>query len=166
MLALLPAAASGAPLLGAPTTWDGTIPFNCTLQQAGFQALGPNPGADPYCVEFDKRRQSVLPALGIVDFLLKEPARVAAAVNKCFYFQADHWRGALIQDDPRTELWSWDGRYFFDKARGDGGVYIANLRILGRPIGTFGYRTHNDIPADPRCAAIARANPGAVYAAP
>jgi hypothetical protein len=98
--------------------------------------------------------------------VLKEPARVAAAVNKCFYFQADHWRGAIVQDDPRTELWSWDGRYFFDKARGDGGVHIANLRILGRPIGTFGYRSHNDIPADPRCAARARANPAAIYAAP
>ena len=38
----------------------------------------PHPEADPFCVEFDKRRQNVT-ELGVVDFLSKEPARVAAA---------------------------------------------------------------------------------------
>ena len=69
---------------------------------------------------------------GIVDFLLNEPARVAAAVPKCFYHQTDHWTGSVVQGS-RPELWNWEGRYFFDKARGMGGVYVENFRVGGLP---------------------------------
>ncbi|HEX2084236.1 MAG TPA: hypothetical protein VHF89_01015, partial [Solirubrobacteraceae bacterium] len=79
-----------APALGEPRPWDGTNPFDCELQWAGFEATGPDPEADPYCVEFDKRRQNVT-QLGIVEFFSKEPARVNAAGDKCFYYQHDHW---------------------------------------------------------------------------
>jgi hypothetical protein len=107
--------------------------------------------------------------LGIVDFLPKEPARTAAAVNKCFYFQTDHWTGSIVQGE-QPELWHWDGQYFFDKATGSGGVNIANFRILGQPAsfppgtippefesyfeqGGGGAYVVTGLPADPSCAA-------------
>ena len=90
----------------------------------------PNPEADPFCVKYNKTQQN-LSELGIVDFLLNEPARVAAAVPKCFYHQTDHWTGWIVQG--QQELWNWEGRYFFDKARGIGGVYIQNARVAGQP---------------------------------
>src|SRR3954468_7378997 len=106
----------------APTPWHGVNPFACELQNAGFGTAVPHPEADPYCVEFDKRRQNVT-QMGIVDFLSREPAPVAAAVPKCFYFQSDHWRASVVQG-VGTALYEWDGHYFFDKARGDGGVWV------------------------------------------
>jgi hypothetical protein len=129
----------------------------------------PDPGADPFCVEFNKRQQNVTD-LGVVDFLLNEPARVAAASTKCFYYQVDHWTGSVVQGQP-PELWHWDGRYFFDKARAVGGVFVDNLRIAGhtadprllpgfppayRPFfgpGRGGVRLVNIGAAEPSCAA-------------
>ena len=176
-LAALPAHA-----LAPPTAWDGTNPFACTLQQAGFEATGPDPGADPYCIDFDKRRQNIA-ELGVVDFLANEPARTAAAVPKCFYFQSDRWRGSVIQDDGSTRTYEWDGHYFFDKARAEGGVYVTNFNLNGHTAdpsalpglppdwsryfgpGTGGVITHNGIPADPSCVAQAQNDPQ-VYAPP
>jgi hypothetical protein len=127
-----PAAASGQ---GAPTPigpWDGTNPFNCVNQDVGTGTDFPDPGADPFCVEFDKTAQNVTD-FGIADFLSKEPARVAAASSKCFYFQHDHWTGSIVQgSDP--ELWHWDGSYFFDRAKGIGGAHLTNFRIGGTPM--------------------------------
>jgi hypothetical protein len=130
VLALALSAAAGAQTQGAGP-WDGSNPFACTLQQVGTGTDFPDPDADPFCVEFEKRHQNVT-ELGIVDFLSKEPARVAAAGPKCFYFQRDHWRSSLVQDDARTVLYEWDGSYFFDKARGRGGVYVENFKIAGQ----------------------------------
>ena len=112
--------------------WGGQNPFHCELQQLDQGVDYPDPGADPLCVEFDKTQQNVAPSLGLVDFLAKEPARVAAAVPKCFYFQRDHWTGSVIQNE-FPELWNWDGSYFFDKARALGGVHVKNFRIGGQP---------------------------------
>jgi hypothetical protein len=126
----LAAPASGQSAPFAP--YDGSNPFNCVLQDAGTGTEVPDPAADPYCVEFDKTSQSLLPDAGLVDFLLNEPGRVAAASPKCFYYQRDHWTGALVQGQP-PELWHWDGGYFFDKARGTGGVSVRNFRVLGEP---------------------------------
>ena len=154
---------------GATTGWDGTNPFNCVLQYAGFNGVGPNPEADPYCIEFDKRRQNVT-QLGVVEFMSKEPERVAAASPKCFYFQSDHWRGSIVQDDASTKTYEWDGHYFFDKARGEGGVWVSNFNFNGRTEdpsrlpgmpqeyarhfgpGTGGFRNRGSVQADPRCA--------------
>jgi hypothetical protein len=162
------------------TGWNGVNPFHCDLQQAAFQAVGPNPDADPYCVDFDKTHQNVTD-LGVVDFLSLEPARVAAAVPKCFYFQSDHWRGSIVQDDGSTKTYEWDGHYFFDKAKGDGGAWVTNFNINGRTYdpsqipgipqdfaqymgpGTGGVITHNEIPADSNCAARADADPQVIY---
>ena len=82
-------------------------------------------------MEFDKTNQNVT-EFGIVDFLLNEPARTAAAVPKCFYYQIDHWTGSIVQGGQPT-LWHWDGKYFFDKAKGMGGVHVANFTIGGVP---------------------------------
>jgi hypothetical protein len=172
-IAVAMALLSAAPALaGQPTgpyaPWDGSNPFNCAIQDVGTGTDFPDPGADPFCVEFDKTQQNVTD-LGIVDFLTNEPARVAAALDKCFYFQSDHWTGSVVQgEDP--ELWHWDGQYFFDKAIGAGGVNIQNFRILGQPAsfppgtlpkqfqpyfdqGGGGAYVVGDIPADPACAA-------------
>jgi hypothetical protein len=165
-----------------PSPWDGTNPFNCTIQDAGTGTAVPDPGADPYCVQFDKTHQNVT-EMGLVDFLGKEPSRVAAASPKCFYFQQDHWRGSLIQSDGRTVLYEFHGHYFFDKATGDGGVFVTGFAIGGQTFdpttlpgfppgegqyfgpGTGGMITHDDVPADPACGARAAQNPTSIYAA-
>jgi hypothetical protein len=147
--------------------WDGTIPFRCEVQDVGTGVDFPDPDADPFCVEFDKTEQSLLPNAGLIDFLAKEPARTAAAAPKCFYHQEDHWTGAIVQGG--AELWHWDGSYFFDKARAAGGVSVHNFRIAGIPMdasrfapeplqpffypgGGGGVLLNLDFEADPRCA--------------
>jgi hypothetical protein len=122
-----------ASALAAPIApYNGDNPFRCKTQNTGFGVDYPDPGADPFCVKYDKTQQNVTD-LGVVEFLLLEPARVAAAVPKCFYHQTDHWTGSVVQG-AGTELWNWEGRYFFDKARGMGGVYIQDLRVGGVPL--------------------------------
>src|SRR4051794_8102037 len=111
--------------------YDGSIPFECELQQLGTGTDFPHPDADPFCVEYDKTHQNVT-ELGVVDFLSQEPARVAAAGPKCWYFQRDHWVGSVVQDDGTTQTYKWDGSYFYDKARGLGGVAIDNFTINGK----------------------------------
>ena len=111
--------------------YDGQIPFRCALQYVGTGTEFPDPDADPFCVEFDKTNQNVTD-FGLVEFTAQEPARVAAASPKCFYFQRDHWTGSIVQGS-EPELWHWDGDYFFDKARGVGGVSVRNFRVGGTP---------------------------------
>src|SRR3954468_6699736 len=179
LLALAPAAFAAT---DRPTGWDGVNPFKCVLQQAGFDPTGPDPGADPYCVEFDKPRQNVN-ELGFVQFVSLEPARVAAASSKCFYFQSDHWRGSVVQDDGSTKSYEWDGHYFFDKARGEGGVWVTNFNVNGQSgdpsqipgipqdfakyfgQGTGGVITRNNVEGDANCAARAKKEPEKIYAA-
>src|SRR4051794_22066173 len=164
-----------------PTGWDGTNPFKCVLQNAGFTPTGPDPAADPCCVEFDKRHQSVVDG-GVVAFLSLEPARVAAATDKCFYFQSDHWRGSVVQEDGSTKTYEWDGHYFFDKAHAEGGAWVTNFNLNGQTQdpsqipgipqeysrflgpGTGGVITRNDIPADPSCVAKAEKDKDKIYA--
>jgi len=167
-LALCAVPASAEQPTGPFAPWDGTNPFNCTIQDVGTGTDFPNPDADPFCVEFDKTQQNVTD-LGIFDFLSKEPARTAAASPKCFYFQTDHWTGSIVQGEA-PELWHWDGQYFFDKAIGAGGVNIQNFRMFGQPAafppgsvpeqfqpymdqGGGGAYVVTNIPADPTCAA-------------
>src|SRR3954452_22773548 len=166
LLVALPAASAGAQ---GPSGWDGTNPFACTLQQVGTGTDFPQPDADPFCVEFDKRHQNV-DKLGVVDFLSKEPARVGAASPKCFYFQSDHWRGTVSESVPQSETYAWDGHYYFDKATGAGGAYVENFRFAGQSgdptalpgfpeewkqyfsQGRGGVQAVGDVQADPRCA--------------
>ena len=182
--ALAVLAAIGAALAAAPAAsgqsgtsgWDGTNPFDCTLQQAGTEADFPHPDADPFCVEYDKRHQNVT-QLGVVEFLSLEPARVAAASPKCFYFQHDHWVGSVEQGNAATQTYAWDGSYFFDKARGTGGVYVENFSFNGqsgdpsqlpgfpaeyKPFfgpGRGGVQRSEAVEADPRCIEKAKQDP-------
>src|SRR2546421_8750221 len=130
-LAALAILASAARSIAPPTPWDGTNPFNCTIQDAGLGPTGPNPAADPYCVRFDKTHQNIT-QLGVADFMLKEPARVATASPKCFYFQEDHWRGSVVQSDQKTVIYEFHGHYFFNKATGDGGAWVTGFAVAGR----------------------------------
>jgi hypothetical protein len=118
--------------------YDGHNPFNCELQDVGTGTDFPDPDADPFCVKFDKTSQSLVPDAGLIDFLANEPARVAAAAPKCFYYQRDHWTGSVVQGEP-PELWNWVGSYFFDKARGIGGVHTRDLRVGGQPMDATPY---------------------------
>lgn len=130
MVAATPATAQSPPEIFGPD--NGDLPFRCELQHVGTGTDFPDPSADPFCVEFDKTNQNVTD-LGILEFALQEPARVAAAITKCFYFQRDHWTGWVVQD-AAPELYHWDGDYWFDVARGVGGVSVRNLRIGGVPM--------------------------------
>jgi hypothetical protein len=111
--------------------YDGSNPFRCQLQDVGTGTDFPDPDADPFCVKFDKTNQNVTD-FGLVDFLLQEPSRVAGAVTKCFYFQRDHWTGSVVQG-AGPELWNWKGNYWFDRARGLGGVSVREFRVAGQP---------------------------------
>jgi hypothetical protein len=168
--------------LAPPTPWNGTNPFHCRIQDAGFGTKVPDPSADPYCVRFNKTRQN-LTGLGLVQFLLREPARTAAAVPKCFYFQEDHWRGSIRQSD-HTAIFEFQGHYFFNKATGDGGVWVKHFTVEGRTFdprtlpgfppadrkyfgpGTGGFISHDSVPADPGCRAKAKHNPGLLGSRP
>jgi hypothetical protein len=130
-----PAAAQSPPEAFGP--YDGRIPFRCQLQDVGTGTDYPDPDADPFCVEFDKTNQNVTD-FGIAEFTAQEPARVAAAAPKCFYFQRDHWTGSIVQGS-EPETWHWDGDYFFDKARGVGGVSVKNFRVGGTPMDASPY---------------------------
>ena len=48
-----------AAAFGEPRSWDGTNPFNCVEQDVGTGTEFPDPGADPFCVKFDKTNQNV-----------------------------------------------------------------------------------------------------------
>src|SRR5919199_5932318 len=171
-LAVVALAVAGLPPSAGAATglhgYDGTNPFACTLQELGTGTSFPEPNADPFCVEYDKRHQNVT-QLGVVDFLSKEPARVAVAGPKCFYFQRDHWVGSVVQDNDQTQTYAWDGSYYFDKAKGTGGVYVENFSVGGQSgdptqvpgfpsqykgyfgDGRGGIQADNDVPADPNC---------------
>jgi hypothetical protein len=146
------AVAAGAASAGTPIVpWDGSNPFRCQVQDVGTGTDFPDPGADPFCVEFDKTQQNVT-ELGLLEFLAREPERIAAASTKCFYFQNDHWTGSIVQGMP-PQLWNWEGRYFFDKARAIAGARLDRLSSpLFGPV-TVGYRLVDLGAADPICAA-------------
>lgn len=152
----------------------------CQIQDAGRGTKVPDPGADPYCVNFDKTNQNVT-QLGLVTFLSLEPARTQSAAPKCFYYQQDHWRGSVIQSNGQTKTYEFHGHYFFNKATGDGGVWVTDFNINGKTFdpaslpgfppqygkyfgpGTGGFISHNAVPVDPACAAKAKANPAKIY---
>ena len=167
-LASLLVAASPVAAQAPVEPYDGSNPFDCVLQQLGTGTDYPFPGADPFCVEFDKTNQNVT-QLGVVGFFAQEPARVAAASPKCFYFQRDHWKASLLPSQP-PYVYEWDGSYYFDKARGLGGVYVENFKVAGQTgdpravpgfpeewkphfsEGRGGVQSRDFAAADPRCA--------------
>jgi len=86
----------------------------------------------PLCVEYDKRNIT-LDNGGATEFLLAEPARFAAAVPSCRYYQIDHWS---VQSTPGAVPWvAWDGQYWFDKPTGQAAARLTNFRINGQIAG-------------------------------
>ncbi len=166
--------ASPGPLQG----YDGHLPFRCRIQHVGTGTHFPHPAADPFCVEYDKTHQNV-DRLGVVDFLSHEPARLAVAADKCFYFQRDHWRSAVVQSDESTEVYNWDGDYWWDKAIGAFGLHADHFTVNNRSVdpaslpgfppawkryfgwGRGGIEVTGTIPVDPTCRA--KATHGHVY---
>ncbi|HVS68904.1 MAG TPA: hypothetical protein VHE56_10155 [Mycobacteriales bacterium] len=148
--------------------YDGHLPFHCKIQHLGTGTKFPHPKADPLCVDYDKTHQNV-DHLGIIDFLSHEPARFAAVRGKCFYYQRDHWRSAVLQDDESTEIYNWDGAYWYDLATGAGGVFVKHFTINNRSadFGAFpampakykryfgygrgGWQATTAVPVDPAC---------------
>ena len=150
--------------------YDGSNPFRCKIQNVGTGIDFPDPDADPFCVEFDKTpaerdrlRDRRLPLEGAgagrgrgAEVLLLPDATTGPA------------RSSRAQ---QPELWHWDGSYFFDKARGMGGVRVDNFCVGGLPAdprlmpglpaefspyfgpGGGGAFLHQTVPADPNCAA-------------
>lgn len=169
VLAVLAGAGSAHAAQPLVRPWNGSSPYQCTVQYAGLNAVAPDVAADPYCIEFDKTRQSILPNLGLVAFLQREPKRIATAFAKCFYYQRDHWRGAIVQNSAGTQLWNWDGQYFIDRSNGEAGLYMTNLYAgppgRMRPI-TWSLRIKAPwlFPVNPRCATRARTEAVAIYA--
>jgi hypothetical protein len=143
LLALPGAAAAAAATDDSPypasgfSPWDGSNPFNCQNQDVGTGVDFPDPGADPFCVEFDKTQQNLTDG-GLLDFLAQEPARFGAAGQKCFYFQRDHWTGSIVQGE-QPELWHWDGSYLIDRGAGVFAGSLQNFRILGQPASPADY---------------------------
>lgn len=149
--------------------YDGRKPFRCKVQRVGTGVAFPDPGADPFCVRYNKRNQDIT-TLGVIGFLANEPARLGAAGGKCFYFQRDRWRGSIAPDGD-GEIYHWKGGYFFDLAAGIVSGYAKRVRIAGdggdgshmenmpeqwRPYvheSGAGAMVRFDVPADPRCIA-------------
>ena len=124
-------AATGTAAPGDITGWNGINPFHCDLQQAGFDPVGPGARRGPVL----RRVRQAPPErhrAGRRGVPQPRAGAVAAAGPKCFYFQSDHWRGSIVQDDGSTKTYEWDGHYFFDKAKGDGGAWVTNFNVNGQ----------------------------------
>ena len=91
----------------------------------------PPPPRDPFCVEYDKRNITVDNG-GAVTFLRLEPFRFAAAAEKCFYWQKDHW-WVQVSRPGEPVLVRWDGSYWLDRKRGEGGGIFRNFRVADHP---------------------------------
>jgi hypothetical protein len=85
---------------------------------------------DPFCVEYEKRDITAANG-GAIRFLAAEPARFAAAIPKCRYWQQDHWRVQLAPG--QTSVVGWDGSYWFNKGNGTGGARLRNFTLDGVP---------------------------------
>lgn len=128
--------------------------FRCTFVHYG-NGVAPDPAQvrqDPLCVEYDKRDITVSNG-GAIRFLLAEPARFAAAVPKCQYWQVDHWS---VQISPGNgPVLRWDGSYWFDKGRGTGAALLRNFSLAGQPVGAWQAAAVVD-PLSPQLAASIR----------
>lgn len=85
---------------------------------------------DPLCVEYSKR-DITLDNGGAVAFLLAEPNRFAIALDKCAYWQQDHWSVQASRGE--TPIVRWDGSYWFDKGAGQAAARVKRLTVAGEP---------------------------------
>jgi len=154
---MLPAAAQARPV----TRPDGPQPYfpppfrsGCTVHHFG-EGQAPDPATttdDPLCVEYSKR-DITLDNGGAMRFLLAEPNRFAVALDKCAYWQQDHW--SVQTSRGQTAVIRWDGSYWFDKGSGQAGARLRHLTIGGRPAG-LEEAAHEVAPYSPELAAFLR----------
>lgn len=85
---------------------------------------------DPLCVEYSKR-DITLDNGGAVAFLLAEPNRFAIALDKCAYWQQDHWSVQASRGE--TAIVRWDGSYWFDKGLGQAAARLRHFAVGGQP---------------------------------
>ena len=139
LIALTAVLAVAAPPAGAAQRADGPQPYfappfrsECTVHHFG-EGEAPDPTTttdDPLCVEYSKR-DITLDDGGAVDFLLAEPDRFAVALDKCQYWQQDHWSVQVTEG--QTPVIRWDGSYWFDKGAGQAAARLRDLEIGGQP---------------------------------
>jgi hypothetical protein len=120
---------------------DGPQPYyappfrsDCRVHQFG-EGEAPDPATmtdDPLCVEYAKR-DITLDNGGALRFLQAEPARFAAALDKCAYWQRDHW--SVQASRGQTPVIRWDGSYWFDKGSGQAAARLTRLTVGGQPAG-------------------------------
>ncbi|WP_030271633.1 hypothetical protein [Streptomyces sp. NRRL B-24484] len=131
--AAAPAAAVSPPALPGPFT-EPDFAASCAWHRYGE---GERPPwwlmfADPLCVEYSKR-DITLDDGGALRFLLAEPARIAASLLTCRYYQQDHWSvqstGGAV---PRV---AWDGQYWWDRTARRAGARLTHFRVDGVPVG-------------------------------
>jgi hypothetical protein len=105
----------------------------CTVHEFGEGVAPPlTLNDDPLCVEYAKRDITLTDG-GAIRFLIAEPARVFIALDKCQYWQQDHWS---VQIAPGTlPLIRWDGSYWWDLGAGQAAARLSDLRLGGVPIG-------------------------------
>lgn len=133
-IAVGPSGAAAAP--APPVAPYTSPPFHCHFVHFG-NGVAPDPAdtsQDPLCVDYDKRDITVSNG-GAVRFLLSEPARFAAAVPKCQYWQRDHWSVQVSRPD--GAIVRWDGSYWFDKGRGTGAALFRHFTVAGQPVGAW-----------------------------
>ena len=136
VLVMTPTSAAHAAHLARP---DGPQPYyappfrsQCTVHHFG-EGEAPDPADtqdDPLCVEYSKR-DITLDNGGAVGFLQAEPNRFVVALDKCAYWQKDHW--SVQASRGQTAVIRWDGSYWFDKRTGQAGARVHHLRIGGQP---------------------------------
>jgi hypothetical protein len=138
VVALVRPAVSGAtdPTINGPFQPYFPPPFagNCSVHEFGEGVAPPLSGIpdDPLCVEYAKRDITITDG-GAVRFLAAEPARVLVAVDKCQYWQQDHWS---VQFAPGSlPVIRWDGSYWWDEGAGEAAARLSDLRIGGVPVG-------------------------------
>jgi hypothetical protein len=138
-LSLLLAVAFVVASAGTAQATDGPQPYfappfrsHCTVHHFG-EGKAPDLGAypdDPLCVEYAKR-DITLDNGGAVRFLRAEPNRFAIALDKCAYWQQDHWSVQVSRG--ATAIVRWDGSYWFDKGAGQAGARLHGFRVYGQP---------------------------------
>lgn len=126
----------------------------CTVHRFG-EGEAPDPATttdDPLCVEYAKR-DITLDNGGAVRFLQAEPNRFAVALDKCAYWQQDHW--SVQASRGQTPVVRWDGSYWFDKGTGQAGARLRHLTVAGRPA-TLRQAARAVAPYSPQLAAFLR----------
>lgn len=108
--------------------------FRCPVVHYYGNGEAPNPASikgSTLCVVYNKR-DITLDNGGAVRFALAEPARFAVA-GKCRYWQRDYWRVRI--DRGFGAVVKWNGSYWWDLRRGDGGAILRHFEIAGAPVG-------------------------------